>query len=51
MASRVVMHMDIETQEMVNHSRVMFLTTIMVVNIHYALQSKHMDNLYDNWWS
>ena len=34
MASWVVMHMDIETQEMVNHSRVMFLTMIKVFNIH-----------------
>jgi hypothetical protein len=34
MASGVVMHMDIEAQEMVNHSRPMFLTTIKVCNIH-----------------
>ena len=34
MASGVVMHLDIETQEMVNRSRAMFLTTIKVCNIH-----------------
>ena len=35
MASGVVMHMDIETQEMVNHSRVMFMMfMIKVFNIH-----------------